>query len=405
MNYYCFKKLNECSVNTNNSIIKNIERLHTMKIAMIISTPFPPEEGVGFHVYNISKKLIERGNSITVFTRGAFKIIKSNYEGINIVKVPFPPLPSTIFYPLQIKYNSYILNKLFSALKEQYDIIHLHIPIAPLINTNLPILTTMHGTVIIHRNLELKNDISFKMKVFSKYFLFPFASKIIKNSDIITTVSNFVANQLKETYGLIDIPLCGNGVDENLFKPNNGKSGDYLLYVGRLTYNKGIMDLVNAFERIYNEYSTKLVIVGNGAMLPELKQKISDKKMEDKIIFCGHKNTNELVKLYQRSTIFISPSHYESGPLTLLEAMSCGKPVISTNVGLAQECINNCKNGILIEPESVNDMRNAISYLLDNENLRYKLGKNARKTILNNYTWDIVVDNYEHLYKSICEHK
>lgn len=368
---------------------------------MIISTPFPPQEGVGYHVYNLSKKLIEKGNTVTVFTRGSFKTKKSACDGIDIVKVSYPPAPS-LLYPLQIKFHSFCLNRIFQSLKGQYDVVHLHLPFAPLVTTNLPILTTMHGSVIVHaRHIGLIDQTSFKMKFFTNYILFPLVSKTIKNSNIITAVSKPVSNELNEYYGLKNVPVCGNGVDENIFKPCKCEHENYILYVGRLSYKKGLLDLINVFEQIYDEYSTKLLIVGKGELYHELNKNVLEKKMDDKIIFCGHKNIHELVRLYQKSTLYISPSHYESGPLTLLEAMACGKPVIATNMGVAQECIKNYENGILVEPRSLKDMRNAISKLLDDKKLRDKLGKNARKTILENYTWDKVVNRYTYLYEDI----
>lgn len=370
---------------------------------MIISTPFPPEEGIGYHVYNISKRLIEKGNSVTVFTRGDFKTKKFLYDGIKIIEVPYPHAPS-ILYPFQIKLHSFFLNRLFKSLKEEYDIVNLHLPFAPLVNTDLPIITTMHGSVIVHaRHDQLRDQTSFKMKIFSNYVLFPLVNKVIKNSDIITTVSNPVAKELDEYYGLKNVPICGNGVDENLFKPCKNEDENYILYVGRLSYKKGLFNLINVFEKLCNEYSTKLLIVGKGEIYSELYKDVLEKKLNDKIIFCGHKNIEELVSMYQKSTLFISPSHYESGPLTLLEAMSCGKPVIATNVGIAQECINNYENGLLIKPKSLKDMRIAIANLIDDRNLRVKLGKNARKTILDNYTWDKVVNKYEICYNKIVD--
>lgn len=372
-----------------------------MRIAIITGVPFPPEEGVGYHVYNLSKKMIEKGNSVTVFTRGDLRTKKSSFEGIKVVKVTYPPAP-TFLYPIQMKIHSFFLNRLFNSLKEKYDIIHLHLPIAPLINIDLPIITTMHGSVVVHAyHTQLKDQTSYKMKIFTNYILFPLVSKIIKNSNIITAVSKPVANELNEYFGLRNVPVCGNGVDENLFKPSKKVDGDYILYVGRISIKKGIIDLINVFEQICDEYSTKLLIVGKGELYHELNKKVLLKKLDDKVIFCGHKNINELIAIYQKATLFISPSHYETGPLTLLEAMSCGKPVIATNVGIAQECINNYKNGILIEPKSLKDMEDAISLLLDNKNLRDKLGKNARKTILENYTWSKVVDKYEVFYNKL----
>jgi glycosyltransferase involved in cell wall biosynthesis len=368
-----------------------------MKIVILISTAFPPEEGIGYHVYNLSKKLIEKGHSVTVVTRGFIKTENTIFDGIKIIKVPFVPL-----YPFHILIHSFFINKLFKVLEYEYDVLHIHLPLTPSVNTHLPILTTIHSSLVedvLH--FEFNNFKSLTTKVLTKYISFPLISKIIKKSSINTTVSKSVANELKVHYGLDNIPIVGNAVDEKLFKPSKTKEGNYILYVGRLGYRKGLFDLIDVAERICNKYSIKFLIVGKGDEYRRLNDQIKERNLEDKIIFCGHKNTNDLISIYQKSTIFISPSRYESGPLTLLEAMACGKPVIATEVGIARECIVNYENGILVKPKSVDLMVNAISYLLDNEDQRYRLGKNARKTILDNYNWNLVADKVEKYYNNI----
>lgn len=75
---------------------------------MIISTPFPPEEGIGYHVYNLSKKLIERGHEVTVITRGGLETEKMNFDGIEVLKAPFVPL-----YLFHVSINGFFLKQAF----------------------------------------------------------------------------------------------------------------------------------------------------------------------------------------------------------------------------------------------------------------------------------------------------
>ena len=97
-----------------------------MKIAMIISTPFPPEEGIGHYIYNLSKKLMENGHKITVITRGSFKTKIEFFEGIRVIKVPFIPL-----YPFHIHIHKFFVNRIFKSIENEFDLIHFHTPLPP----------------------------------------------------------------------------------------------------------------------------------------------------------------------------------------------------------------------------------------------------------------------------------
>ncbi|MDY6864174.1 MAG: glycosyltransferase family 4 protein [Thermodesulfobacteriota bacterium] len=105
------------------------------------------------------------------------------------------------------------------------------------------------------------------------------------------------------------------------------------------------------------------------------------------------RNQEEMVDFYQSLDAYICSSRTEGGPHPLLEASSCGIPVISTKVGIAPELIEENVNGILIE-RSVPAIRDAIIRLRDNRELRLFMGRQARKTIEERWTWDIQAQNY-----------
>jgi glycosyltransferase involved in cell wall biosynthesis len=123
--------------------------------------------------------------------------------------------------------------------------------------------------------------------------------------------------------------------------------------------------------------------------------------LQKHILFLGHVTREKLVQLYQNATVHVVPSHYEGLPTVLLEAMSSGIPVVATNVGGNSEVISSGVNGLLIPPKSPENMAKAISRLLDEQALRERIGRAARKTIEEHYTWDKIAENvtesYEHM--------
>lgn len=367
-----------------------------MRICMVISTPFPPEEGIGYHVYNLSKKLIQRGHEVTVITRGGAKTERMNLDGIEVLKAPFFPL-----YPFHVSIHGFFLNRLFKKIEKNFDLVHIHTPLSPIVKTTLPIVSTIHGSMIENaRALEVVDLKSLGSKIMTRIVSYPLVSKLIDKSDVVTTVSKSVSEELKKFYGINKVIVVGNGVDQVLFSPPKQKKDEnYVLYVGRISYGKGLFDLFEAAKQVCRKYNTKFILAGKGELERRLREKVNKEGLQDKFLFLGHVNRKELVRLYQNATIFVLPSHYEGLPTVLLEAMACGLPVVATDVSGNKEVVEDGKNGLLVPPKSPHMMAEAISTLIEDEELRMKLGKNARKTIEEKFTWDVVTDNVFTAYK------
>lgn len=367
-----------------------------------MSLPFPPEEGIGNYVYNLSKKLIERGHKVTIITRGSWN--KTEHEvidGIEVIKVRFIPL-----YPFYIHLHGIFVNKLFKLLEPSLDIVHIHTPLPPPIKTSLPIITTFHT--------PMKTDIRFFEPIGSFYWCsklqwrisYLIEKEIIKKSRMITAVSKLVAQELKD-YGLYpnEIVVLGNGVNEKVFTPTKHKNENkYILYTGRLGYRKGLFDLIKCGKYVCKKYpDVTFILTGKGPLLGKLQEKVKELGLNEKFIFTGYVDKNKLIQLYQNATIYVLPSHYEGLPTVLLEAMSCSLPVVATAISGNLEVISSGKNGILTPPKSPEKMADAVSMLLDDDKMRKELGKNARDTVEEQYTWDIISEKILRCYRSLID--
>lgn len=375
-----------------------------VKVHICMITPeFPPVSGgIGYYVYNLSKKLIDRGHKVTVITRGsANKSVKEVVEGIDVFHVSFFP-----FYPFHIKIHSIFVNILFKLLESKFNVVHIHSPLSPPIKTQLPIITTVHTSMKIDSKYhEILDFFSLAEKTQSRLLYPPIEKKLFSISELITSVSFSVAKELS-TYGINpqQITVVGNAVDEKEFFPvhRNVRSEKYVLYTGVLRARKGLFDLLDCAEHVCRVYSdVKFIICGTGPFSHNLREKVRTKKLEKHVVLVGFVKRNKLVELYQNAEVHVVPSHYEGLPTVLLEAMSCGLPVVATDVCGSSEVISTGIDGFLVPPKSPKEMADVVLQLLADKDLRDKIGNNARKTIERFYTWDKLVDNMIKCYKNV----
>jgi len=378
-----------------------------MKICMVISTPFPPKEGIGYYTYNLSRKLIDKGHEIVVITRGSFKKTQREViDGIEVIRAPFIPI-----YPLYIKLHSIFVNKIFKSLESTVDIVHIHTPLSPLIKTDLPIITTVHTPMLTdNRYIKISSFYSFLSKISARLVSYPLELKLLHNSNTITTVSKSISDELKENYVHSDkIKIVGNGVDENFFNFTHKRFQDdkkYILYVGRIDREKGLFDLLECAKYICNDRSDVFfILAGLGRDLNNLKKRVKKENLHDRFTFLGQVNKDQLVKLYQKSTLFVFPSYHEGLPSVILEAMSCGLPVITTNVRGNRDLISDRENGIMVPPRNPKKLAKTISSLLDNKKLCETFSKKAREIIEKNYTWDLISSRFLKYYELLMEAK
>ena len=174
-----------------------------------------------------------------------------------------------------------------------------------------------------------------------------------------------------------------------------------ILFVGRLEKAKGIIELIKAFDMVKKIHkSVKLVIIGDGSLRNFVKSKM---KHNDDIIYLGFFDFHELKKIYSISDIFVLPTHYESFGLVLIEAMAFRLPIISTLVEGPMSIVEDGKNGFLIKPKDKKDLTKKLNILINNEELRIKMGQYGRKKVENEFNWDILSKKIFKIYRSLIK--
>lgn len=304
----------------------------------------------------------------------------------------------------------------------KFDLLHSHFPLMSDILLQLlkknqisPTISTVHTTIEgQHLGVEmarsfdrsvklLELDRSEKANLLLHMPLRVCESLFLKKVHKLIAVSKFVKKELVNYLGVDEkrIDVIHNGVDTKKFSPNrlsktfeevardlNISSRPVILYTGRFTSAKGISVLIDAIpEIVKNVPDAYFVFSGGGNYEPyfwRLRHRGVDKK---NALFLGYvKDYFDMPALYSLATIYVAPTFYDSLPLRVLEAMSCGKAVVASNVGGIPEIIQNWYNGIIVPPGNSKALAEKLTFLLENERVVRLFGTRARSTILSNFS-------------------
>lgn len=372
-----------------------------MKIAHVSAT-FPPYmAGSGNVCYQYCRELAKLGHEITVYT--------SRYPDIDYT------------YPSEIRVNRYkpfirLGNAPFiiNLLKiRNHDIIHLHYPFifgGELILL-LKIMTGQKYIVTYHNDLIGTGLKSILFKLYQNTFgtlILLNASKILLMTRNYIEISEMKDIFYKKQNSIIILP---NGVDINRFSPNKGindnsnKKQGIIIFVGALdkahSY-KGLEFLMNACSKILgNSKKFYLLIIGDGELMNYYQNYAHSLGIQEICHFLGKIDNDKISDYYNKSDFLVHPSTNENFPLVILEAMATGKAVISTNLPGLNLIVDDDQTGFLVEPKDVDTLALKIKYLLEENEVCEEFGRQARKKILDNYSWEMIIKKLELIYEEI----
>ena len=290
-------------------------------------------------------------------------------------------------------YFPFIFQSIYKLLFCDYDIIHAHyVPHSAFIPAMLkwikkkPLIVTFHGTDA--RIFPFKNRINRMLTMF-----------VVNRSDKVIARSEEMKEVL-EKLGVLNkkIVVIGAGVDTNLFHPIDKykvredlelpKTKYIILFVGRLHKLKGV-ELI--YECARNMPKALFVMVGDGDVKTDLKN----------CIFVGERRHEEIPLWMPAADILILPSYSEGLPNVVMEALSCGTPAIVTDVGGCSEVVRDGETGFVVPVGDVEALRDRIKYLLENEDLREKMGKLGREDMIERYEREKVIGKLKEVYESL----
>ncbi len=198
------------------------------------------------------------------------------------------------------------------------------------------------------------------------------------------------------------LTVVQNGVDTNLFAPQTrDRNDDYVsfVYVGRLSKEKGLDVLLKAFKKYHQENPrSRLILAGDGLFKTCLDDYVDD----GSIHWLGPVPHDRVPDVLHRADVFVSAQNIGGLGMSVLEAMSCGLPVITTAIGETVRLLDN-NEGILVQPQSVSELVRAMQLLGDDEQLRRSMGIRGREKILRGYSWNKQCELIEQVYQRVCE--
>lgn len=231
----------------------------------------------------------------------------------------------------------------------------------------------------------------------------------ILNADRVIAVSNEMKNDILKYFDIKEekIAVIHNGVDIEKWNRKNTKEalkkygieGEYVLFVGRTTKQKGIEILLEAAGKI----KSKIVIVTAGADTKEYFEEIKARALNIKNVkFIGEMlSEDETIELYSNAKVFVCPSIYEPFGIINLEAMACGVPVVASYVGGIKEIIVDGETGFFFKPSDAEELAQKVNTILKNQALAEKMGENGRKRVVENFSWDSIAKKTIALYKEL----
>ena len=369
--------------------------------------------GAGNATFNIARELVKLGHSVDVLTsRYRDQLGEEVIEGIKVYRVTSwrhgihdCGLSGALSY---VFFAFFKLRKLHH--NNHYDLLHYFFSLP----TGLLSLYS-HGICGRPYILSLRgSDVpgydtsSLKLNVLHR-LLKPITRRIWRKAEKVVALSHVFRELALQTLPSQPIHVIYNGIDTEIFKlgaarQEDLKNGFRLLCVSRLIERKGMDYLFQAVAAI-KDLKIQVGLVGTGSHEQKLKRKAKELGIEGRVHFYGYKPPHELARLYNQADIFVLPSLSESFGMVLLEAMSCGLPIIASQVGGIPEIVESGKNGILVSSGSAAEIEKAVRCLLDDPLLRSRLSQNNISKIRSQFTWDKIAVQYQSVYhEALIQH-
>ncbi len=389
------------------------ERGETLRILRVTSDIHPEVPGgLGLHVHSLSKKQAEMGHDVTVLTsdHGDRSLPRTEVRDGYVLKrhrEVASPVDNSIVPGLAVS---------LWDLGDEYDVVHAHSHLFFSSNvaalfaslTDVPLVVTNHGLFSQSASEWVQ-----------KAYLYTVGRKTFDAAERVFCYSETDRDRL-QSYGVeTPVAVVRNGIDCTTFRPMgsetrdesgsgkresevDGDDGHTLLFVGRLKPGKGVHVLLRAMAELQDDFSDlTLKVVGEGPLRESLEEYAADRGVADSVEFTGWLAQERLPEEYSDASVFVLPSLNEGFPRTVLEALACETPVVTTDLPQLESVLDGV--GLTVPPESPGLLAAAVADLLGDDERRDEMAAEGRALVADRYSWDRTVEETTETYYEVLD--
>ena len=368
-----------------------------MRVAMI-GWEYPPFKagGLATHCLGLTRSLADKNIQVDFYMPKTKQKARSDKRNLRIIEVgeteiypydrPDERDISGTFFESVYKYNNLVVEK----VNGKYDLIHCHDWL------------TMKAGIMLKEKLGVPLIVSIHSTEYDRSgWLYPnqwfidIEREGMEKADRIIAVSHFTKRTIVEKYGVNPdkIRVIHNAV----YPLGEGEKRNLVLFLGRLTIQKGAEFFLRAAKKVLEYENTKFVVAGTGDMFHRLIDLAVELGISNNVIFTGRLTDEEVKHIYRIASVYVMPSVSEPFGITALEAVSAGTPtIVSKTTGVA-EALRNC---LKVDFWDVDEMANKIISLLRYDPLRRTLAQEGKREI-QLFTWDRVADKTIEVYREV----
>ena len=384
-----------------------------MRICML-TWEFPPRivGGIARHCLGLSKALAKLGHEVYVITlEFPGTPLFEDVDGVKVHRVLIE-LGHPNFIIWTFIFNHFMEKKVAELSRSvKFDIIHIHdwltaeAGISSKHFLNKSLVSTVHSTEV-GRSQGLHNPDSFLIDGIEWWMTYE-AKRVI-------VCSNSVKWELESHFNLPHdkVTVIPNGVEISNFNLNINReevkrrygikpNERIVLFIGRLVPQKGVDTLIKAVPLILQRHrDAKILIAGDGWSRTYLEELAKSMGLGDHVRFLGFISDWELADLMVAADVLVVPSVYEPFGIVALEGMAAGTPVVATNIGGLSEIIEHDRTGVLVYPRNPESIAWGVNRVLSDHKYADWLVRNARKKVLEAYSWEEIAKRTVEVYES-----
>jgi glycosyltransferase involved in cell wall biosynthesis len=406
-----------------------------LRIAFLIYRGNPRCGGQGVYTRHLTRELVNLGHSVEVFSGPPWPELDEGVgftavRGLDLYRDPdpfrvpalseFTSLADVAEFAVMMSAGfgeplafSRRIEKILAKRRGEFDIIHDNQCMGPgilkLHREGWPLLETLHHPITVDRSIALDHaETRWQRYTTRRWFGFlRMQVRVVQQLPAVLTVSH---NSKVDINAQMKVPLerltvVPVGVDATVFRPYDDvvkKKGRLMVTSSSDVPLKGLVPLLEAIAKLRAERDIDLVVIGQPQAKGRVASSIERLGLTDIVTTISGVSDDALARLYGEAEVAIVPSLYEGFSLPAIEAMSCAVPVVATTGGALPEVVGvSEETGLLVEPNNPEALVDAIRRLLDDAALRERLGANARKRVMERFTWQVTARGTAACYEAI----